>query len=42
MPKIECDIDGTEREETKMEEYKSWKEQEQRNVNVHSSQTEVQ
>jgi hypothetical protein len=42
MPKIECDIDGTERKETKMEGYESQKEQEQRNVNVHSSQTEVQ
>jgi hypothetical protein len=42
MPEIERDKDGTEREETKTEGYESRKEQERRNVNMHSSQTEVQ
>ena len=42
MPEIERDKDGTEREETKTEGYESRKVQERRNVNMHSSQTEVQ
>ena len=42
MPEMERHKDNTEPEETKTEGYESRKEQERRNVNMHSSQTKVQ